>query len=118
MQAFYRRCKAGEKPGYPRFQGKNRYDSFTYPDIAGWKLDGDRLRLSKIGSIKVKLHRPIEGKIKTTTIKREGEQWYVTFTCEVEVQPKLAYTDDVIGIDLGVISNPVIYYPHEYTYPS
>src|SRR5438067_9088150 len=35
---FYRRCKNGENPGFPRFQGHNRYDSFTYPDGAGWKF--------------------------------------------------------------------------------
>src|SRR6266571_5419311 len=78
FQNFFRRVKNGEDPGFPRFQGRNRYDSFTYPDGAGWKLEGDRLDLTKIGSAKVKLHRPIEGKIKTVTIKREVDQWYVT----------------------------------------
>src|SRR2546428_8788367 len=62
FQDFFRRCKNGEKPGYPRFQGRNRYDSFTYPDGAGWRFDGTHLHLSKIGSLKVKLHREIQGK--------------------------------------------------------
>jgi len=60
------------------------------------------LTLSKVGSIKVKLHRPIEGTIKTVTIKREGEHWYVYFACEVEACPRLPYTDEAIGIDLGI----------------
>src|SRR6266568_518184 len=66
-QAFFRRVKNGERPGYPRFQGRNRYDSFTYPDGAGWKLESEqdskqgRLVLSKIGTVKIKLHRKIEG---------------------------------------------------------
>src|SRR6266700_729642 len=77
FQAFFRRIKAGETPGYPRFQGRNRYDSFCYPDHAGWKLDNKTLHLTKIGDLKVKLHRPVEGKMKTCTIKREGEHWYV-----------------------------------------
>ena len=47
---FFRRVKHGEKPGYPRFQGRNRYNSFTYPDIAGWKLDGNHLHLSRLGT--------------------------------------------------------------------
>ncbi|WP_367621989.1 RNA-guided endonuclease InsQ/TnpB family protein [Thermus scotoductus] len=56
-----------------------------------------------MGSIKVKLHRPLEGKIKTATVKREGEHWYIIFVCEVE--PKLLpSSDEVIGIDLG--TNP------------
>ncbi len=102
FQNFFRRVKNGEDPGFPRFQGRNRYDSFTYPDGAGWKLEGDRLDLTKIGSAKVKLHRPIEGKIKTVTIKREVDQWYVTFSCEVSDAEKLPVSYEDVGIDLGV----------------
>jgi putative transposase len=101
---FFRRVKNGEKPGYPRYQGKSRYDSFTYPQI-GFSLTHDnRLCLVKIGSIKVKLHREIKGKIKTCTIKREEEHWYVCFSCEVESrdQQQTPYTDEAIGIDLGI----------------
>lgn len=100
---FFRRVKNGEKPGYPRFQGRNRYNSFCYPDGAGWKLEGNKLHLSKIGTVKIKLHRELQGKIKTVTIKREGEHWYVTFSCEVEVCPQTPYTDEAIGIDLGLL---------------
>lgn len=101
MQNFFRRVKQGQEPGYPRFQGRDRYDSFTFPDQAGWKLDGAKLAISKLGSIKVKLHRAIEGKVKTATVKREGCQWYIVFSCEVgkQVLP-LSYED--VGIDLGV----------------
>ena len=107
---FFRRCKHGETPGFPRFQGRNRYNSFTYPDGAGWKLtvaqQGKRLKgtlsLTKIGKAKVTLHRPLEGKIKTVTIKREVDQWYVTFSCEVEEPAKLATSYEDVGIDLGV----------------
>ncbi|HYU76140.1 MAG TPA: transposase [Ktedonobacteraceae bacterium] len=78
---FFRRVQNGEQPGYPRFQGRNRYDSFCYPDGAGWKLDAKErpadkkgivrvnLRLSKIGTVKLHLHRTMEGTIKTLTIK-------------------------------------------------
>jgi putative transposase len=90
------------KVGYPRFQGRNRYDSFTYPDGAGWKFDGQDLHLTKIGSAKVKLHRPIKGKIKTVTIKREVDEWYVVFSCEVEAPEKLPTSYEDVGIDLGV----------------
>jgi putative transposase len=100
FENFFRRVKNGEKPGYPRFKGKDRYDSFTYPQ-GGWKLDGDKLILSKIGRLRVKLSRPIEGTIKTVTIKRECGKWYVIFSCEVEAQP-LPATGNAIGIDLGL----------------
>ena len=102
MKAFFRRVKAGAKPGYPRFQGRNRYDSFCYPQ-GGYSLTADnRVCLSKIGSIKVKLHREIRGQIKTCTIKREGDVWYIVFSCEAEPLPRLPYTDEAIGIDLGL----------------
>ncbi len=102
FQNFFRRCKNGENPGYPRFQGRNRYDSFTYPDGAGWKFDGQYLHLTKIGKAKVKLHRPVEGKIKTVTMKLEVDEWYVTFSCEVPEPEKLPVSYEDIGIDLGV----------------
>jgi IS605 OrfB family transposase len=103
MKAFFRRVRNGEKPGYPRFQGKERYDSFTYPQ-QGFSLTHDNhLCLSKIGSIKVKLHREITGTVKACTIKREGEHWYVCFACEVEAQRKLPYTDLAIGVDMGLL---------------
>ena len=106
MKAFYRRIREGQTPGFPRFQGRNRYNSFTYPDGAGWKLNGNILHLSKIGDIKVKLRRPLEGSIKTCTIKKEVDQWYVTFSCEIpdeQVGTHTPYTDDAIGIDLGLL---------------
>jgi putative transposase len=102
FQAFFRRVANGENPGYPRFQGRNRYDSFTYPDGAGWKFDGKTLHLSKIGQAQVRLHRPLEGKIKTVTIKREVDEWYVTFSCEVDAPEKLSLSYEDVGIDLGV----------------
>jgi putative transposase len=102
FDGFFRRVASGQKPGYPRFQGKSRYNSFSYPQ-SGFTLTHDnRLCLSKIGSIKIKLHREITGKIKTCTIKREGEHWYVTLACEVEQVKRLPYTDEAIGVDLGV----------------
>lgn len=102
MHAFFRRVKQGQTPGYPRFQSHTRYDSFCYPDRAGWKIEGNKLKLANIGFIKVRLHREVQGKIKTCSIKREGSHWYVVFSCEVEQVKRTPYTDEVIGIDLGV----------------
>jgi putative transposase len=102
FDAFFQRCKQGEKPGYPRFQGKSRYNSFTYPQ-AGFSLTHDNgLSLSKIGSVKMKLHRAIKGTIKTCTIKREEDHWYAIFACEVKPEP-LPQTDEAVGIDLGLL---------------
>lgn len=102
FKAFFVRCKRGETPGYPRYKGKGHYDSFTYPQ-AGFSLTHDnRLCLSKIGSIKIKLHREVKGTIKTCTLKHEGEYWYVVLVCEVQQEP-LHVSDEAVGIDLGLL---------------
>ena len=93
--------------GYPRFQGRNRYDSFTYPDPYnhGYKITDDgKLKLSKIGEVKIKQHREIEGQVKTCTIKRDGDQWYASFSVEMESQPPLELTGQSVGIDVGLKS--------------
>ena len=101
-KAFFARCKHGATPGYPRYKGRNQFDSFTYPQ-GGHSLTHDsRVCLSKIGSIKIKLHRQVKGTIKTVTIKREGECWYAIFSCEVEQVP-LEASNEAVGIDLGLL---------------
>jgi len=100
-QNFFRRVKQGEKPGFPRFQSYKKYNSFTYPQGGFGITDNNKLRLSKIGDIKIKLHRPIEGKIKTCTIVCKNDKYYACFSCEVEAKP-LPKISKVIGIDLGL----------------
>ena len=103
MDNFFRRVKNGEKAGYPRFKSYNRFDSFTYPQ-SGFSLTHDNhVCLSKIGSIKVKLHRPIEGTIKTATIKKEVDQWYIVCSCEVEETEPLPANNEGVGLDMGVL---------------
>jgi putative transposase len=104
FRAFFRRVKAGEEPGYPRFRSYHRYDSFTYPQAKGnWRfLESGRLRLSKVGEVKIKLHRPLTGQCKTLTIRRDAVgNWSACFSCEVDAQP-LPPTDKVVGVDLGL----------------
>ena len=103
FKAFFRRVKAGEKPGYPRFRGKGRYDSFTFPQ-SGFRLNGNHLQLSAIGSLKVVLHRQIEGDLKTCTVKRSPTgKWCVMFSCECETQ-SLPKNPLPVGIDVGLHS--------------
>lgn len=104
FDAFFRRIKAGGTPGYPRFRSARRYDSFTYPQApSGCQLHGNKLVLSKIGAIKIKQHRPLEGELKTCTIRRQADGWYAGFSCEVEPDV-LPSTGHVVGVDLGVES--------------
>ena len=103
MQAFFRRIREGQTPGYPRFQGANRYTSFTYKQFGnGATLDNGFLVLSKIGRIAVRWSRPLEGAPKTVTVSREADGWYACFSCaDVPVQP-LPATGQETGIDLGL----------------
>jgi len=102
FETFYRRRKAGLRGGFPRYKGYHRFDSITFPSYRdGCKLVGNRLTLQGIGSLKVKLHRPIEGTIKTVTLKREGARWFVVFSCEREAVV-LEQTGCSVGIDMGL----------------
>ena len=104
FRAFFRRIKSGDKPGYPRFRGKFRYDSFCYPQ-SGFKLLDKTVQLSKIGNIKIKLHRPTEGKIKTCTIKRSPTgKWYISFACDIEHDPAKQPINPAVGLDMGLES--------------
>jgi len=102
--SFFRRMKkGGEKAGFPRFKGKDRYDSFTLKQC-GWKLDGKYLIINKIGRFKLRLSRPIEGVIKTITIRRESDKWYACFSCDGVPEKKLPKLDNSIGLDVGIKS--------------
>jgi putative transposase len=107
-RAFFRRVKAGEKPGFPRFKGRGQYNTFTFKDAVnhnGVRLlaAGKRVKLASIGNVKVKLHRPIEGTIKQASVTLNGDgHWYISFVCD-GIQPKpLPATGQSVGVDVGI----------------
>jgi putative transposase len=111
FDAFFRRVKARQKPGYPRFRASRRYDSFTFPQVSrkkslssgGVALEDGRLKVHGVpGTIKVRWHRPLEGIPKTATFKREGDRWYVVFACASILPEILSATGKECGIDLGL----------------
>jgi len=102
-KGFFSRCKQG-KGGFPRFKSKDRYNSFTLTQY-GWKLKDRYLWISGIGKMKLYLSRPIEGKIKTVTIKRTlTNKWFVIFSCDEVLAKIFPTTDKVVGIDVGLTS--------------
>jgi putative transposase len=104
FSAFYRRCRAGQTPGFPRFKSVHRWDSVQWEDTSGWKVDptSRRLHLQGIGAIKVHLHRPIGGQPKAITLRRQGRHWSVAIrSVDVPAKP-LPKTHRAVGIDLGV----------------
>lgn len=101
FKAFFRRVKNSEKPGYPRFKAAARFDSFTYPQ-AGFRLKGEKLYLAKLGSCRIRLSRPIEGTVKTCTIKREPDGWYVVFAVAENQSRFFPKTGATVGLDVGL----------------
>ena len=104
FSAFFSRLKSGKKPGFPRFKPSRRWDTLTFPSYGdGCKLVDKLIYIQGVGQIKIKLHRPIEGKIKTVSIKREAGRWFVVFSVECDAVP-LAASTEAVGIDVGLSS--------------
>jgi len=104
FQAFFRRCKAGQKPGYPRFKARDRFDSFTFPAYGdGIRLQKNgKLRVQHVGLVKCKVHREAKGIVKTAALKRENGKWFVILSCnlsELKVKPSKL---PAVGIDVGL----------------
>jgi putative transposase len=108
---FFRRVKAGDKPGYPRFKGLGYFDTVTFPkDGDGCRWDSTphdpvtRVRLQCVGHVRVHQHRPVKGRVKTVSVKREGKRWYVILACDDVPAEPLPATGAVVGIDMGIAS--------------
>ena len=109
FQAFFQRCKAGVKPGYPRFRSKRRYDSLSWSfsgNAGGIAIRRGRLYLQGVGMVKVKWHRSIpEGaEVKTATVVRHGKRWEVCFSVEMPALDAPTREVAEVGIDLGVVA--------------
>jgi len=101
-KSFFRRVKSSKgKAGFPRFRSRDRYDSFTLKQT-GWKLDGKYLSIRNVGIFKLRLSRPIEGDIKTVSVRRQSDKWYVCFSCDKVPERKLNPSDKSVGIDVGI----------------
>jgi len=107
--AFFRRVKAGEAPGYPRFRGVNWFDTVDFPkdgDGCRWNSTPrdpvTHVRFQGVGHVKVNQHRPVAGKTKTVSVKREGRKWFVVLTAEQTQPEPLPATGSVVGIDVGL----------------
>ncbi len=102
FQAFFRRVKAGEKPGYPRFKGRNRFSSFGFKEYGnGFKIDGRRLKVTGIGRIAVRWHRELPSQPKTLRLVQQAGDWFAVLVCDRE-PVALEPTGHEVGIDVGI----------------
>ena len=107
-QNFFRRCREKNngkniKVGFPRFKSKDRYNSIVYPqDNGSFSIEKDRLRISRIGTMRIEMHRNVEGKIKTLTINKGARNYYAIFTTGQIINPLKVKDTNPIGIDMGL----------------
>jgi putative transposase len=104
---FFRRVKAGQKAGYPRFKGAARFDSVEWPkdgDGARWLPVSTRVYLQGIGQVKVHLHRQVAGRVKTIQVKRHGRRWMLVLSCDDVPTNPLPATGQRAGVDVGIVS--------------
>jgi putative transposase len=109
FDGFFRRCGAGEKPGYPRFKSRFRYDSMTFKQygnsfsVESGKKNRGTLMLAKLGHIKMVMHRSLQGTPKTAIVKRTPTgKWFVSICCEEVPEPVVPQSDKEVGIDVGL----------------
>jgi putative transposase len=99
FQAFFRRCRSGEKPGFPRFRGRDWYDSFS---LRALRVDGNRVYVPKLGPVRFHDYRPLEGEVREVTIRRGAGRWWVSFSCDLGDAPPKVVVRRATGIDLGL----------------
>jgi putative transposase len=106
FDAFLRRLKRGEKPGYPRFKSRDRYHTFSqkYEKVRPCPIKGDKLTVPGVGTCRVRLSRPIEGRCKQLRITRRADGWYVLLVREIPKPAPLAKTGETVGVDVGIKS--------------
>lgn len=107
FEAFFRRVKTGEEPGYPRFKPAHRFDSVEWPspgDACKWQPEASRVYLQGIGHVKVSVHRAVEGRVKTISVKREGRRWFLVLSCDCVPEKPLPTTGSEVGLDVGIAS--------------
>lgn len=101
FKSFFRRVKAGQTPGFPRFRSRDRYDSFdlgTNPV----RIDGDRVFLPKLGPVKFHKYRDLRGTVKLVTVGRTARGWYVSFACNLGDTPAKNPVASAVGVDVGL----------------
>lgn len=102
FQAFFRRVQRGEQAGYPRFKGRDRFDTVDFVVHDGSKINGDRVYFQHIGNVRIVLHRPIDGTIKTLSFTRRADDWYLIVSCDLGDPEPVQHDGSAVGIDVGL----------------
>ena len=107
FERFLKGDSNGKRSGRPRFKARNRYRTFTYPQMKDGCLQGNLINLPKLGKVKVILHRPIPDgfKIKTASITKKADGYYLNLSLEDLTVPSIKpdfNPNSITGIDVGL----------------
>lgn len=102
LKAFFRRCKAGEKPGLPRFRSRQRYASFSFGECNRPIVRDRSIKVPNVGDIRMRGGRPVNGSAKTCTVKRDGKRWTASVVCDIGEAPAMVVVSKAVGIDVGL----------------
>lgn len=104
FQAFFKRVKKGQSPGFPRFKARDRYHTFSQKieKVRGCPLKGDKLTVPGVGTCRVRLSREIEGTVKQLRITRRCDGWYALLVCDLPKPKALPQTGQSVGVDVGL----------------
>ena len=100
LQRFLKGLKTGDKVGFPSYKKKYASDSFYIPQHFG--VYKNNVQIPKIGKIQWIKHKPLQGKPKSLTISQDGDQWFCSVLCEVNIKEKPFKKDNIVGIDVGL----------------
>jgi putative transposase len=103
LDAAFGRFFAGSG-GYPRFKSRGERDSVHFPDSKQFSVEGDWVKLPKLGWVRFRLSRPVDGKVRNVTLSREGGHWFVSFCVEGDFGRTNAGMAPV-GLDLGAVTS-------------
>lgn len=103
MERAYKNFFA-KRAAFPRFKKKGQHESLRYPDAKQFKLDqpNARIFLPKLGWMRLRLSRPVLGKLCNATVSLSGGKWFVSLQTEREVEQPIPQASSAMGIDLGV----------------
>ena len=104
LNLAWQRCFKGfaERPNWKR-KGKD-FVNFCEPHPKMWRLNGDILTFPKLGNVRLVVHRPLEGTAKTCTLSRDGDQWFVSIVCEIEIPDPQPRLEPKVAIDRGIVN--------------
>ena len=103
FQAFFRRVKAGEKPGYPRFQGAGRFQCIELAEVTPGMVKDNRIRIKGLPVIRIRPSRPLldSSQLKSLRLVMHGRILSVDLVYAEQENP-LLHNADAVGIDMGV----------------